>query len=184
MKKRNRILAFLLSVMMVISMLTGCGTTGKDSESDYDYDPTADVELTGTCELQIFTGGYNAEPWEEIIAAFEEEHPDLDVVAYMGADINKKMQTRWIQGESPDFVYLEGANLPLQTYMDEGKLLDLTSFYEKATIAGSDELLKDHLHSNKVNKFNNKIFSLPFTLEAYGIWYDEAYLNKICLYLP
>lgn len=184
MKKRNKILALLLSVIMVISMLSGCGTTGKNSESDYDYDPTADVELTGTFELQIFTGGYSAEPWEEIIAAFEEEHPDLDVVAYMGADINKKMQTRWIQGESPDFVYLEGANLPLQTYMDEGKLLDLTSFYEKATIAGSDELLKDHLQSNKVNKFNDKIFSLPFTLEAYGIWYDEAYLNEIGMTLP
>ena len=184
MKKRNRILALGLSIIMAMSALTGCGTTGKDSDSGYEYDPTAEVELTGTFELQIFTGGYSAEPWEEIIAAFEDEHPDLDVIAYMGADINKKMQTRWIQGEPADFVYLAGANLPTQTYMDEGKLLDLTSFYEKATIAGTDELLKDHLQSNTVRYYNDKMFSLPIAIDAYGIWYDEAYLNELGMKLP
>lgn len=184
MKKRNRWLALGLSVIMALSTLTGCGTKTEDSNADYEYDPSGEVELTGTFELQIFTGGYSSEPWEEIIADFEEEHPELDVVAYMDANVNKKMQTRWIQGEPADFVYLAGANLPTQTYMEEGKLLDLTSFYEKATIAGTDEPLKDHLKSNTLKKLDGKMYSVPISIGAYGIWYDEAYLQELGMELP
>lgn len=184
MKKRNRIVAMGLSFVIAASALSGCGVKTKDSDSDYTYDPSKEVKLTGTFELQIFTGGYSAEPWEEIIQAFEEEHPDLDVIAYMDANVNKKMQTRWIQGEPADFVYLAGANLPTQTYMEEGKLLDLTSFYETATIAGTEKLLKDHLQANTINKFHDKMYSLPFTIDAYGVWYDDAYLTKLGIELP
>lgn len=184
MKKRNRMLALGLGVVMAVSALTGCGVKTGDSNAEYEYDPSGEKELTGTFELQIFTGGYSSEPWVEIIAAFEEEHPELDVVAYMDANVNKKMQTRWIQGEPADFVYLEGANLPTQTYMEEGKLIDLTSFYEKATIAGTDEPLKNHLKSNTIQTLNGKMYSVPISINAFGIWYDEAYLEKLGMSVP
>jgi len=173
-----------LAMIMTISVLTGCGTKTANSDSSYEYDPAGTKELSGTFELQIFVGGYGSEAWEEIIADFEELHPDLDVVAYMDSNVNKQMQTRWMQGNPPDFVFLTGSNLPIATYRDEGKLLDLTSFYEKATIAGTDIALKEKLSTNSIKRFDDVIYSLPIIEGAYGIWYDEVYLKEIGMTIP
>lgn len=183
-KLRKRLMAFGLVMVMAATVLTGCGTGTKNSDSDYEYDPTGTTELSGTFELQIFVGGYGSEAWEEIIDDFEELHPELDVVAYMDSNVNKQMQTRWMQGNPPDFVFLTGSNLPTATYRDEGKLLDLTSFYEKATIADTDTLLKDKLSSNSIRKFDDVIYSLPIIEEAYGIWYDDVYLKELGMTIP
>lgn len=184
MKKGNRLVALGLVVAMAVSVLTGCGTKSKKSNEAYEYDPNKEVELSGTFELQIFTGGYGSKAWEEIIAAFEEEYPELDVVAYMDSNVNKQMQSRWMEGDPVDFVFLSGSNLPSQTYMDSGKLLDLTSFYENATIHGTDELLKDHLTSDYVTKYKDHLYDLPVVLTSYGMWYNEAYLNELGMKLP
>lgn len=186
MKKFTRIFAFVLSLVMLAAAFTGCGgAKTSDSDASFEYDPNKETTLSGQFELQIWTGGYSGEPWEEIIADFEEEYPDLDVVAYMDSNVNKKMQTRWMQGKPCDFVYLAGSNLPKQTYFEEGKLLDLTTFYEKATVHGSDKLIKDAVKQNTLSYFKGtNLYSVPITLEAYGIWYDEAYMNKIGLNIP
>ena len=184
MKKTNkRIVAILLMAAMVLSLF-GCGVKSKDSNSDYEYDPTAKAELSGEFELQIFTGGYGSEAWEEVIAAFEEEYPELDVVAYMDSNVNKKMQSRWMQGNPPDFVFLAGSNLPEMTYMEEGKFLDLTSFYDKATLYDSDELLKDHLKGEYIKYYEEKVMSLPILVSTYGMWSDAAYMKQLGLNVP
>lgn len=186
MKKFSRIIAFVLSLVMLTAAFAGCGgVKTADSDATFEYDPNKEVNLSGQFELQIWTGGYSGEPWEEIIAGFEAEYPDLDVVAYMDSNVNKKMQTRWMQGKPCDFVYLAGSNLPSQTYFEEGKLLDLSSFYDKATIHGTDKLIKDAVKQNTLSYFKGKnLFSVPITIEAYGVWYDEAYMNKLGLAIP
>lgn len=183
-KQWKMMTALLLSAGMLITA-AGCGSVKtKDSNNDFEYDPTGETELTGTFELQIFTGGYGSEAWEEIIAAFEEEHPDLDVIAYMDSNVNKQMQSRWIQGNPPDFLLIDGSNLPTLTYKEEGKLLDLTSFYEKATIYGTDDLLKDRIKTDLVSSYNDQVLDMPIIASTYGMWYDEVYLNELGLSMP
>ena len=82
-----------MAALMVL--LVGCAPTSSNSNADYQYDPNAAVELTGTFELQIFTGGYGSEVWEEIIADFEEAYPELDVVAYLDSNVNKQIQNKF-----------------------------------------------------------------------------------------
>ncbi len=178
----KRISALLMAVVTVF--LVGCTPTGTQSNAEYNYDPNAATELSGTFELQIFTGGYGSEVWEEIVADFEEAYPELDVVAYMDSNINKQMQPRWIQGNPPDFVYLGGSNLPVLTYMDEGKLLDLTSFYENAKVYGTEDLLKDRIKSDMVSTYKDAVYSLPFVLSAYGMWYDQVYMDANGMTMP
>ena len=178
----RRISALLMALIMVL--LVGCTPTGTQSNAEYNYDPNAPVELSGTFELQIFTGGYGSEIWEEIIADFEEAYPELDVVAYLDSNINKQMQPRWIQGNPPDFVYLGGSNIPVLTYMDEGKLLDLTSFLNQATIYGTDDLMKDRIKSDMLSTYKDAIYSLPFVLSAYGMWYDQVYMDANGMTMP
>ncbi len=183
-KLSKRLIALGLVLIMAVSALVGCGAKTKNSDSDYDYDPTGETKLTGTFELQIFEGGYGSKAWEEIIAAFEEEHPDLDVIAYLDANVNTQMQARWMQGNPPDFVFLTGSNLPTATYREEGKLLDLSSFYEKATIYGEDTLLKDKLSANSIRHYGDQIFFLPIIEGSYGIWYDEAFIKEKGMTIP
>ncbi len=169
-KTMNKVICLLLSLLMLLS-IAACG--GNEST------PTgggvnADGELVGTFELQIFAGGYGSQAWEEIIAAFEEAHPQLDVIAYMDSNVNKQMQTRWIQGNPPDFAFLAGSNLPIETYLKENLLMDLTEFYETAKMYDSEELLKDHINAELVPYYNGTIRQLPIIMETYGMWYDEV----------
>ncbi len=183
-KQLKRVIALLLGAGM-LTALAGCGGVGtKESNNDYEYDPAGKAELSGDFELQIFVGGYGSKAWEEIIADFEEEYPDLNVVAYMDSNVNKQMQSRWIQGNPPDFVFLEGSNIPVMTYMEEGKLLDLTSFFEKATIYGTDELLKNHIKSDLVSRYENKVLRLPLLLSSMGMWYDTVYMDELGMQVP
>lgn len=187
MKKWSKRLVVALMLTTMVLTLFGCGVQTKDSNSDYEYDPAGKTELSGEFELQIFTGGYGSEAWEEIIAAFEEEFPELDVIAYLDNNVNKKMQARWMQGNPPDFVFLSGSNLPETTYKEEGKLLDLTSFYEKATLYDSDELLKDRIQPGYVKtseSYDNKILSLPIMVSVQGMWCDAAYMEEQGLTVP
>lgn len=183
-KQLKRVIALLLGAGMLIA-LAGCGVVAtKDSDNEYEYDPAGKAELSGDFELQIFVGGYGSKAWEEIIADFEEEYPDLNVVAYMDSNVNKQMQSRWIQGNPPDFVFLDGSNIPVMTYMEEGKLLDLTSFFEKATVYGTDELLKDHIKSDLVSHYENKVLRLPLLLSSMGMWYDTVYMDELGMLVP
>lgn len=179
----KRISAIVIAVIMLL-LVVGCAPTSNQSNSDYDYDPNAPVELSGTFELQIFTGGYGSEVWEAIIADFEEAYPQLDVVAYLDSNVNKQMQSRWIQGNPPDFVFLSGSNIPILTYMEEGKLLDLTSFYDQATIYGTDKTLKSNLKSDMISTYNGATYSLPILMSAYGMWYDQVYMDANGMNMP
>lgn len=183
MKKTIKRISVLMMALVMI-LLVGCAPASSNSDAEYNYDPNAEVALTGTFELQIFTGGYGSEVWEEIIADFEEAYPELDVAAYLDSNINKQMQSRWIQGNPPDFVFLSGSNIPILTYMDEGKLLDLTSFYENATVYGTEDKLKDRIKSDMVSTYKDAIYSLPIILSTYGMWYDQVYMDANGLTMP
>lgn len=170
-KNVKRIIALLLAALSVMG-LVGCGNGQQEQPMGGGLNESG--ELVGTFELQIFAGGYGSQAWEEIIAAFEEEHPKLDVIAYMDPNVNKQMQTRWIQGNPPDFAFLAGSNLPIETYLEENLLMDLTEFYETGKMYDSEELLKDHINAGLVPYYNGRIRQLPIIMETYGMWYDEA----------
>lgn len=170
-KNAKRIIALLLALLSLAG-LVGCGNAQQNQPSGGGMDENG--ELVGTFELQIFAGGYGSQAWEEIIAAFEEANPKLDVIVYMDANVNKQMQTRWIQGNPPDFVFLTGSNLPVEEYLAEGLLMDLTDFYETAKMYNSEELLKDHINADLVPRYNGKVMQMPLLMSCYGMWYDAA----------
>ena len=143
-----------------------------------------DKKLSGKFELQIFTGGYGSEFWEYIIAGFEKEFPELKVVAHLDSNINKQMLTRWIKGNPPDFVFLEGSNMPSSTWIAEGKLADLTSFYNSATVYGTTEKLSDKLNKSLIPKHNGKIYEMPIIMSTYGIWYDQKLIGELGVSVP
>ena len=185
MKKNYKRLIAVIGLISMLFALPGCASKEEgNKKSNIDYDYTKTNELSGQFELQICTSGYGAEAWEEIIADFEELYPELDVVAYLDSNINKKMQNRWIQGTPPDFVLLSGPNIPILTYIEEGKFMDLSSFFDAATLLDSDKLLKDHIKESYLTEYDGKVYKLPLSLTTYGMWYDVPYVEQLGLTMP
>lgn len=186
MMKFSRILTLVLSLAMLLSM-AACGNnqSGKNqpqvtNPGDVVYNELNEVQLTGSFELQIFVGGYGSEAWEYAIAEFQKLHPDLEITAHMDPNVNAQMKTRWAKDNPPDFVFLEGTNIPTETWMRENKLRDLKPLYETGTVYGTDMLIKDQLKDGLTFEFGDtgKIFQLPILLSTYGVWYDETLMNQ------
>lgn len=180
-KNVKRIVALLLAMISLLG-LVGCGDNQQAQPTGGGFNESG--ELEGSFELQIFAGGYGSQAWEEIVAAFEAEHPELDVIVYMDANVNKQMQTRWIQGNPPDFVFLTGSNLPIEEYLAEGLLMDLTDFYETAKMCDSEDLLKDHINPYLVPRYDGKVVQMPILMSCYGMWYDAALYEQHGLTQP
>lgn len=184
--KISRILTLVLAFTMLLSM-AACGGNANEREAppstspdDVTYNEVGEVELLGSLELQIFVGGYGSEAWEYAIAEFQKLHPNLEIIAHMDPNVNAQMKTRWAKDNPPDFVFLEGTNIPTETWMRENKLRDLTALYESATVYGTDTLIKDQLKEGLTFQFENtgKIFQLPILLSTYGVWYDETLMTQ------
>ena len=124
-----------------------------------EVDTSKEKKLTGTFELQIFSGGYGSEAWEYAVDEFQKLNPDLKITAHLDSNVNTQMKTRWAKDNPPDFVFLDGTDIPAETWMAEGKLLDLGEIYRTGKVYGSDVLIKDHLKKGLTSSYKqtNKI---------------------------
>lgn len=184
--KISKILAVVLVLATLFSM-AACGnnagnngTPTPTNPEDVVYNELGEAQLLGTFELQIFEGGYGSAAWEYAIAEFQKLHPDLEIIAHLDSNVNAQMKTRWAKNNPPDFVFLEGTNIPTETWMRENKLRDLKPLFETGTVYGTDTLIKDQLKDGLTFEFENtgKIFQLPIMLSTYGVWYDETLMNQ------
>lgn len=151
----------------------------NDPQNAGDVDNTKEEKLTGTLELQIFTGGYGSECWEYAIDAFQKLQPSLEINAHLDANVNAQMKTRWAKDNPPDFVLLDGTNMPKSTWMEEGKLRDLSDLYKNGRVYGTATKIADQIKSGLVTTYKStgKILEMPVLLSTYGMWYDQTYLS-------
>jgi len=115
----KKALLFVMCVALILSMI-GCGTGSKDvnsgkTEQTPDAQSTTSTEetkaadtLSGTLEIQYFVGGYGDTWWKDTIADFQALHPNLKIEQLAGPKINEQTKPRWIAGNPPDFVYIDG----------------------------------------------------------------------------
>lgn len=184
--KISKFLAVVLVLATLFSMAACGNNAGNNGEptpsnpEDIVYNELGEPQLLGTFELQIFEGGYGSAAWEYAIAEFQKLHPDLEIIAHLDSNVNAQMKTRWAKNNPPDFVFLEGTNIPTETWMRENKLRDLKPLFETGTVYGTDTLIKDQLKDGLTFEFEDtgKIFQLPIMLSTYGVWYDETLMNQ------
>lgn len=189
-KMVQRLMALGLASAMAVGMV-GCGDSkGKENNTDtgkVDWEFTSEEKkLEGEFELQIFVGGYGSECWEYAIEKFQEENPDLEITAHLDANVNTQMKTRWAKDNPPDFVFLDGTDLPAETWMAEGKLMDLSEIYNKGNVYGTDVLIKDRIREGLVDTYKDTtaIYKMPFLLSTYGMWYDETLFTQKSWQVP
>ena len=128
----KKFLAMLLALAMVFA-LAACG--GEDTPTTSDTQ-TSGGDVSGekvTIEMWPFNIGAftDAAAWDEIIAAFNEEYPNIEVVVnpvnYQDGD--QRLTTAITSHEAPDIVF-EGPERLIGTYAREGLLVDLGDLWD------------------------------------------------------
>jgi N-acetylglucosamine transport system substrate-binding protein len=170
--------------LLLILVASGCGGktgttqgTEKPPETNAagtspDATKTGAAKLTGNFEIQYFVGGFGDKWWKQVLGEFQAANPDLKIKESAGPKINEQNKPRWIGGNPPDFVYIDGPELFDRQMVDDGQLEDLTDWIKDAKNVDGDKMLD--LLSQQPLDFNGKIYTVPLVLNSWGIFYDKA----------
>ncbi len=183
---KKKIAALGIAVILAAVSLTGCGSKKEEASSSPSESVAASesasapasesadaaVKLTGDFEIQYFVGGYGDKWWKKVIADFQAANPDLNVKESGGPKINDQMKPRWIGGNPPDFVYIDGAGLNDRQMVEDGQLEDLTDWLKDAKNIDGD-LITDIL-AQPAQQFDGKIYNIPLVLNSWGIFWNKA----------
>ena len=168
--------SLLLAGAMLWS-LAACGQEAATSSAGTEQSASSqgsedNGSVSGTLEIQYFVGGYGSAWWEWMVEAFETAYPDVEVVVNAGSDINETMTTRWISGDPPDLVYLDGPSVSETTFVEDELLLDLTDWYQTLTLEDGS-LLADNFLVEPSN-YDGRVYALPIIYDNRCVWYDAA----------
>lgn len=193
--KGKRWLLALVSAVLVIGMLAACSSNSSNSSSSNSSSSSnqssnsessgnssdggsGEAGMSGTLEIQYFVGGYGSAWMEAIIKDFKKKYPDLTIKQYKGPKINKKMKTRWIQGDPPDLVYIDGAGSSPTQMVEDGLLLDITDWAKSVTLANGKKLLDSLVVPPSSYGDKGKIYTIPFIFDTWVTWYDAAWFEE------
>ena len=149
---KRKLIAGILTAMMAIGTLSGCGGSGESASQD---GKTTIIFMNHTGEEK--TIAYE----DELIEAFEAENEDIDVeVQRMSMDdYTTTIQTKIASGDAPDVFYIEQSNL--DKYAGSGYLLDLT-----------ETPIADHYDGNML-AYDGKSYGAPLGVNAYVVTYNR-----------
>ncbi|MFS0726478.1 extracellular solute-binding protein [Paenibacillus sp. 1P07SE] len=170
----------------MLLVLAACGGTNTPANSGAVNTPPAaegtetgggeTQGLTGEFEIQYFVGGYGDSWWKEVLEGFQQANPELKITQTAGPNINEQMRPRWIQGDTPDVVYIDGAGSNERQMIDDGQLMDITDFL--AEMVNTDgEKLTDILISQPTAYDGDRNYTLPLVFGSWGLFYDKAFFQ-------
>ncbi|QKY69987.1 extracellular solute-binding protein [Lentibacillus sp. CBA3610] len=181
---KGRLLLVLLAAVLLVFVAACSDDSGTEDSSDDSGDSsgeeisdgTSDGEgLSGTLEVQYFVGGYGDSWWKEVIGDFQAQHPDLEIVEHAGPNINEEMRSRWVSGDPPDVVYIDGAGSSETQMVEDGQLMDLTDWVQDIEVDGTP--LMDSFIVPP-SDFDGSIYSLPLVFDTWGTWYDITWFEE------
>lgn len=160
---------------------TNAGSTAKPAETPKatesakpaDSTKPSEGKLKGEFEVQYFVGGYGDAWWKQAIAEFQKQNPDLKIKESAGAKINDQMKPRWLQGNPPDFVYIDGAGSNTRQMVTDDQLMDITDWLKDAKNADGKKIL-DQLIAQPEEYKPGKLYAIPFVFGSWGTFYDKA----------
>jgi N-acetylglucosamine transport system substrate-binding protein len=130
-------------------------------------------KLTGDFEVQYFVGGYGDVWWKQVIAEFQKQNPDLKIKESAGAKINDQMKPRWLQGNPPDFVYIDGAGSNTRQMVTDDQLMDITDWLKVAKNVDGTKIA-DLLIAQPEEYKAGKSYAIPLVFGSWGTFYDKA----------
>lgn len=196
--KMKKVISALLVTTMAASLLAGCGGSGgstENSQADTSTDTaqTEQKEESGDAsapeeqvlKVAAFEGGYGADMWSEVVAAFEASHPGVTVELTIDKKLEDVISPSMKAGDYPDVVHLAtGREAALtETLTKEKALLPLTDVLEM-TVPGEDVKVKDKiipgfLDTLATNPYGDGVtYYAPMFYSPCGLFYNAGLLKE------
>lgn len=175
---KNRTLKRVLSAAMIgamtLGLLTGCGGSSKEKETD-ERGATVikfGIHVANPAEQEAVTNS--------IVEAFNKANEGKYKVEFEAADTETHSQNMKLQAEDgtlPQIFWIDGAEAP--EYSESGALLDLTEFLDenadvKEALGGMEAAFKD----------DNGQYGLPYQCNVQGIFYNKELFDKAKVEYP
>jgi N-acetylglucosamine transport system substrate-binding protein len=173
-------LGITIAALSLLVSLVGCGTgngggnasTPESSASPENSANPVVAGLTGDFEIQYFVGGYGDAWWKDVIGQFQKANPELKIKESAGPVINDQMKPRWIQGNPPDVVYIDGAGSNPRQMIEDDQLMDITDWVKEAKNPDGEKILDIMISQPEV--YGDRTYNVPLVFGAYGNYYDQA----------
>lgn len=121
----KKVLHVVLCMMLCVSMLMGVAAAEQSQELN----------------IAVFEGGFGADYWKEIAAAFEAANPGVQVKMQISPTIGDTISAQMVAGDVPDFLVLNGTSYTvIQNLIVEKGLLDITDVFEGPCYDSEDKL--------------------------------------------
>lgn len=187
MKKQWRVLSIFIIVIMVMTMVVGCGSNEKQTDSKKMGDHT-DKESTSKVELRIVTmfGGTDpsTEVFEQSLKDYMGQHPKVTIknesMTAVGDEFRTKVKTDFATGNEPDVTFFfTGADAV--GIINAGKVMPYEEIWTKYPNVGKD--ITDGVKES-MREGDNKIYALPMTGFYEGLFVNKALFEQHNLALP
>lgn len=158
---RNRSRTIAGAVLMAVG-LAACSSGGGDEG--------------GPVTLRYGIWDENQRPaLEEIVSAFEQENPDIDVKIEVTSPTDQywtKLQTSATGGSAPDVFWMNGPNF--QLYASEGVIKPLADLAGEGDVDTSayPEALVD------LYTYDDELYALPKDFDTIGLWYNKELFDE------
>lgn len=188
---KKRLFAMLLTGSLAASSLLGCsgnpapsttaaadtttaGSQAKEESSQEKTDTTAASGEKTVIEL-FHQKPENVELYNQLTAKFMEENPDIQVNVTLAETTTTTIISRIAAGNIPELVSVFPWNASYQDMMREGIFMDLT-----------DEEFMKRVNPSVLERceVDGKYYSLPLTMNAYGLYYNVDLFKELGLEVP
>lgn len=167
-----------VTVMGAVALLASISLAGCSSAGDAP-DGSGD-----TLRVAAFEGGYGAEMYADVVAAFEEANPDITVELVTSKTLAQELTPQVASGNYPDVVVLgQGAKEGFtEGFIRDRGLEDLSDVLDM-TIPGEDVTVGEKLTDGIVGNLNTNpygdegVYLLPMFASPTGLVYDQGLLE-------
>ncbi len=175
---KKRLSALSAMALVSVSLLAGCGSSDSSSATTASNSSgeASGQGLTGNFEIQYFVGGYGDAWWKQVTEDFQKANPNLKITVDAGPKINDQMKPRWVLGNPPDFIYIDGAGLNPRQMIEDGQLEDLTHWFN--TAKNIDGTLISDVLNQQPEQYNGKTYNIPLALSSWGIFWDQKFFKE------
>ena len=164
----KKVLHVVLCMMLCVSMLMGVAAAEQSQELN----------------IAVFEGGFGADYWKEIAAAFEAANPGVQVKMQISPTIGDTISAQMVAGDVPDFLVLNGTSYTvIQNLIVEKGLLDITDVFEGPCYDSEDKLadkiVDGLLASNVCSPYGDgKIYQAPLNGSPTGLIYNKTLFEQ------
>lgn len=169
---KKRILSILLTTIMLVPTLTGCGNNTTAT--------TATKTEAKVLKIAAFEGGYGKVYWEKLKDNFEKSHEGVTVELTVASNIAEVIRPQIQSGNVPDLIYLAtGAKEALtETFIKDQALSDLSGVLSKKVpgenVTVKEKILPGFLDTAATNPYGDgKTYLAPLFYSPTGLFYDK-----------